>query len=706
MMKDNLQIVIEDLTPLQTLTHWSELGWIRRLDSALASFMTELDSGAASSPALLVSAAMLAYFEGHGHTCLSLRELVAAPNTLLGWPQDRQEALDALWKVLPKKVEDWVKQLQSCSAVQSKLPQAQLTISMDEQSSEHQEARPLVLAGTEQDPVLYLRRYWNHEQQVAQDMLRRVRSTQPVDQARARQVLDQLFKAPVASDSNPTSNFDWQKFACAVALRSSLTVITGGPGTGKTYTAARLLALLFAVDPNPQRLRISLAAPTGKAAARLRQSIDKALEELHQQVKDDVNLTELTRRIGAARTLHSLLGASSESRQFRYNASNPLDIDVLIVDESSMVHLEMMSALLQALPAHARLILLGDKDQLDSVEAGAVLGDLTRKAVEGGYHEETVRYGLAVTGQAIPEQFCSRTQQASVMAQQTIMLRESRRFGEGIGQLALACNSGDAEQVSRLLQGDASKSIMTFAGATTQQIPALAAEGRPGAALSYADYLKLVKQWNTTKDKNEATHEAWVKSVLIAFDHFRILCAVNQGEWGTEAVNQSVLNTLESRGLLNTGKTGREWFAGKPIMVTRNDPDLGVFNGDVGVVLPSLRRVAVNDEAGTCASALALRAYFLDGEKLRSVSVSRLAHVETAFAMTVHKSQGSEYTHVALVLPSGRNEHLSRELVYTGITRARKFLTIIEGQAGAFNRAVEQPSSRASGLAQVFESAD
>ena len=703
-MKDDLQTITEVMTPLQTLTNWSEMGWIRRLDSALAAFITELDSASSDSPAVPVSAAMLAYFEGHGHTCLSLRELVKSPNSLLGWPEDRQAALDALWKVLPKQVDVWVNQLQACSAVQSKLHQAQLTISLDGQNSDHHDARPLVLAGTLHDPVLYLRRYWIHEQQVAQDMLRRVRVMQPVDEVRARQVLAQLFKAPLAA-SGPQSPaaFDWQKFACAVALRSSLTVITGGPGTGKTYTAARLLALLFAVDPNPQRLRISLAAPTGKAAARLRQSIDKALEELHQQVKEAVDLSELARRIGAARTLHSLLGASSESRQFRYNASNQLDIDVLIVDEASMVHLEMMSALLQALPAHARLILLGDKDQLDSVEAGAVLGDLTRNAVEGGYHAETIRYGQAVTGQVIPEQFCAKTDHAAVMAQQTVMLRVSRRFGEGIGQLALACNRGDTELVSSLLQGDESQAITAYVGATSQQIPALAAQGRTGAALSYANYLNLVKQWNTTKDINEVTHQAWVKSVLIAFDQFRILCAVNQGEWGTEAINQSVLNTLESKGLLYTGKTGREWFAGKPIMVTRNDPDLGVFNGDVGVVLPSLRRVSVNDDSGEGSMVTALRAYFLDGDKLRSVSVSRLAHVETAFAMTVHKSQGSEYDHVALVLPSGRNEHLSRELVYTGITRARKFLTVIEGQAGAFNRAVEQPSSRASGLAKVFE---
>ncbi len=564
----------------------------------------------------------------------------------------------------------------------------------------------MVLAGTLQAPVLYLRRYWNHEQQVAQDMLRRVCHKPPVNEARARQILDQLFPTTATSDSAQALNFDWQKFACAAALRSSLTVITGGPGTGKTYTAARLLALLFAVDPQPQRLRIALAAPTGKAAARLRQSIDQALGAL-PQVKGEVNLSDLTRRIGAARTLHSLLGASSESRLFRYNASNRLDIDVLIVDEASMIHLEMMSALLQALPAHARLILLGDKDQLDSVEAGAVLGDVTRDADKGGYDLETQRDALALTGQIIPAQFCATLEHVSVMAQQTIMLRKSRRFGEGIGKLAIACNSGAAQQVARLLPRDEKQPIMLYAGATVQQIPALAAQGRAGALLSYAGYLTLVKQGLRKKYDNAQEHATWVKGVLTAFDDFRILCAVNQGEWGTEGINRSVLNTLEKQGWLQTGQSGREWFAGKPIMVTRNDPDLGVFNGDVGVVLPGLRRVDVQDDAIQAPIALnmtGLRAYFLDGDKLRSVSVSRLSHVETAFAMTVHKSQGSEYKHVALVLPPGSRQHLSRELVYTGITRARDFLTIFEGQPGVLNRAVEQPSSRASGLAQWFAS--
>lgn len=695
MLNDDVQI--EAMSCLQILSSWSDKKWIRRLDSALAEFIFEQDSGE-TSDALLVGAAMLAYFEGHGHTCLPLRPLISSPDALLGWPEDRQHELNSLWSRLPSAMAEWVEQILMSTCVQSLIDASMPDVTAPTDQSVA--SRPLVLAGTHDEPVLYLRRYWNHEQFVFQEIVRRVGEARNVDELRAATILSRLFDSGRAEDDlSEASRFDWQKFACAVALRSSFTVITGGPGTGKTYTAARLLATLFAVDSAPDRLKIALAAPTGKAAARLRQSIDKALEELVQQVGDGLDLTELARRIGAAKTLHALLGASSDSRQFRYNASNQLDLDVLIVDEASMIHLEMMSALLQALPPSTRLILLGDKDQLDSVEAGAVMGDLTREAIKGSYSAQTARYAWAVTQQRIPDSFCAMGSGSPLLAQQIVMLRESRRFGASIGQLALSVNSGQCEMAVDLLERDSLQTVLALAGSTISDVLDLGVRGRPGAKPCFADYLNEIKQWNAFKDKNPDTHQAWIKRVLNAFDQFRVLCAVNQGDWGTVAINYSMLNALEQAGLMNTGKSGKEWFAGRPIMVTRNDPDLGVYNGDVGVVLPSLRRVEGDK------GAFALRAYFLDGDQLRSVSVSRLAHVETAFAMTVHKSQGSEYRHVALVLPPGRNEHLSRELIYTGITRAREYLTIFEGQAGSFKQAVARASGRTSGLGSALGSA-
>jgi len=353
------------------------------------------------------------------------------------------------------------------------------------------------------------------------------------------------------------------------------------------------------------------------------------------------------------------------------------------VDEASMIHLEMMSALLQALPAGAKLILLGDKDQLASVEAGAVLGDLCRDAVQGHYSAETARYAKATAGQTVSPKFLAVAASPAALTQQTVMLRHSHRFGGLIGQLALAVNENQSTPAQNLLQNDATGVLHSSKHPSVDSVLQLAVHGRDGATASYADYLKLVNAGIGTTPATHADYEAWVKAVLKAFDHFRILCAVHESDWGTRALNLSVQRALGQAGLL---KVRGEWFAGRPVMVTRNDPALGVFNGDVGVTLPG--------PPGTTA----LRVYFLDGDKLRSVGVSRLAHVETAFAMTVHKSQGSEFLHTTLVLPPGGGKVLTRELVYTGITRARERFTLIEAQEGLLRSAIESKSQRASGL--------
>jgi exodeoxyribonuclease V alpha subunit len=602
---------------------------------------------------------------------------------VLAWPPAAQPDLATLWRTLPASLPEWLEDLSTSPLVRS----VALQQTGDEQQDDPDSGQPLVLSGTSEEPLLYLRRYWLHERKVASEILQRTAASQPVDEALARQWLDRLFD-PASEVEIGTAEVDWQKLACAVALRASLTVITGGPGTGKTYTAARLLALLFAMHIEPQRLRVALAAPTGKAAARLRQSIDASLQELDQRLGEELDLATLTKRMGAARTLHSLLGARPDTRQFAFNASHPLDVDVLIVDEASMVHLEMMSALLQALPPGAKLILLGDKDQLASVEAGAVLGDLCRDAALGHYDLETARFSQVVAGQTLSSRFQSSDSQTTPLAQQTVMLRKSRRFGGLIGQLALAVNGGNSGLAQQLLSNDRSGVLHAAPHPTVATVLALAVQGRPGATACYADYLRLVsgRPVDTTLDVH--AHEIWVKTVLVAFDRFRILCAVHDGDWGTRGLNQSVQQALATAGLL---KPRGEWFAGRPVMVTRNDPALGVFNGDVGVALPGTR------------DATALRVYFMDGDSLRSVGVNRLAHVETAFAMTVHKSQGSEFLHTALVLPVGGGKVLTRELVYTGITRARGSFTLIEAQQGLLQQAIERQSQRASGLGLQLE---
>ena len=696
---------------------WAELGWLRRLDSALATQLHRQDASVA--PAVLVAAAVLAQMEGRGHTCLSVAELATPPVHLLAWTADAVQApqgLQALWAHMPAGLAAWVSALQAAPSLLLRRAEAPDL------------GQPLVLGGAADAPLLYLRRYRAYEERVGQNLLRRAQSEVSVPEGLAREWLDRFFPVQAPFGNAPEDQTDWQKLACAVALRGHLSVITGGPGTGKTYTAARLLALLLALHEGKKEaipLRVALAAPTGKAAARLKQSIDGSLQALKQQAGElgsgptagTLDLDTLIQRIGPARTLHSLLGARPDTRQFRHHAGNPLDVDVLIVDEASMVHLEMMDALLQALHATVRLVLLGDKDQLSSVEAGAVLGDVCRDAAQGHYLPETLRFAQAVAGQTLAAQFQASYQQAvSALAQQTVMLRKSRRFDGPIGQLALAVNAGDAARVLHAFHRSAAqndRALQALQPSSAQAVselsvgagregdgavaePASRAEdvgisGKVNAArvaagvlaggASYADYLEQLRLLPDTDDAD--VYAIGVVKVLKAFDKFRILCAVHQGEWGTVALNAAAQKALAEQGWL---KPQGEWFAGRPVMVTRNDSQLGVFNGDVGVVMPLHNNKKL------------LKVWFLDGEELRSVSVSRLAHAETAFVMTVHKSQGSEFEHTALVLPPGAAEVLTRELVYTGITRARKKFTLIEAQPGLLEAAIARPSVRASGL--------
>lgn len=625
----------------------TEAGELRRLSNAFARFIASLGS---APPPLVLAAAVLSELEGHGHSCIQLADLAdpgpgLAP--LLGWSDEQWRALSALAAPLPKGVKGWQTLLAGCEQV------------WDRESFDYDQ--PLVLDGER----LYLRRYWRDETQVARAVRERAEAALPVDVAAVRGWLDTLFP-PQSGSQAP----DWQKLACAIALRGAVAIITGGPGTGKTYTVARLLALLFATAPEAGRQRVALAAPTGKAAARLKQSIDKALGDLAERVGDRLPLRDLTNRMGAARTLHSLLGARPDSRAFAHHRGNPLDVDVLIVDEASMVHLEMMASLLDALPAGATLILLGDKDQLASVEAGAVLGDLCHDAHDGNYDADTLAYVAAASGETIPEKYAGA---GGPLAQQTVMLRHSRRFGGPIGQLALAVNDGDGERAEALLRAGGD-SVRWIEHAQQAQLLQLAQNG-------YAPYLEHLHA------EGQGDHEEWVRGVLQRFEAFRILCAVRDGEWGVAGLNEAIEKRLKSVRLL---RRSGEWYVGRPVMVTRNDYATSVFNGDIGVTLPDPARAG------------ALRVYFLEGDKVRSVLATRLRNVETAFAMTVHKSQGSEFRHTVLALPRERNAILTRELVYTGITRASQMFTLVTPAGDVLFDAIARRTHRTSGLRDLI----
>ena len=637
----------------------ADAGQVRRLGAAFARFVGGLapqQMQAADAPALALACVVLSELEGRGHSCVMLAELAHAPSQLMGWTDEQWQAVLAVSGPLPDTLEEWC-------ALLARAPQVWSAGVADTN-------QPLVLDGER----LYLRRYWRDETAVGVAIATRAATTVAPPLPQVRQWLDVLFDRPPEG-----GGADWQKVACAIALRGKVAIITGGPGTGKTYTVASLLTLLFAVSPQPDQLRIALAAPTGKAAARLKQSIDQALaglaEKVGAAVGNQLPLMTLAQRMGAARTLHSLLGARPGTRAFAHHAGNQLDVDVLIVDEASMVHLEMMASVLDALPPTAILILLGDKDQLASVEAGAVLGDLCHDAQAGGYDAATIAYAQAASGVAIPDGFAG---DAGALAQQTVMLRHSHRFGGPIGALAQAVNDGRPDLAKACFAGDTEGRVAWKVPAQPEEVLRLALGGRDGAPGGYRPYLELVNAGSEGHDH----HDDWVRGVLRSFESFRILCAVRDGEWGVAGLNAAIELRLEREGLLRRA----EWYVGRPVMVTRNDYGTGVFNGDIGLTLRDPARPG------------SLRVYFLEGDKVRSVLATRLRQVETAFAMTVHKSQGSEFRHTVLVLPQEGGAMLARELVYTGITRARDFFTLVSPTQAVLFDAILRRTQRASGL--------
>jgi exodeoxyribonuclease V alpha subunit len=672
---------------LQALQAWCDAGWLRPLDSALAAFVPDLCPQ--SPPLLVLSAALVSQLEGQGHSCLALEELLRDPEALLGWPAAAVGALRGVLDTLPREPAAWQQVLRESALVGVPAsPERPGTESADGAG-----APPFVLCGSR----LYLRRYWQYERQVAAQL--RVRSAAPTqaDEDAVRRWLDLLFPRP--AQGAPQAGVDWQQVACAVALRGRLSVITGGPGTGKTHTAARLLALLLATHAGPQPLRVALAAPTGKAAARLRQAMGEAMQGLQSLWAQAGLPGELAAQVGAARTLHALLGARPDTRKFAFGPARTLALDVLIVDEASMVHLEMMDAVLGAMPAHARVVLLGDKDQLASVEAGAVLGELCRDAERGHYRVETAAFVQRVSGQVLPAPCVTG---GTDLAQQTVMLRTSHRFSGAIGALALAVNDGDLLRAAPLL-GGTERALARLQGVPAPALVELALAGRSageaGPACGYASaggYLETLRQRpgapaGAGGASAGPAFEAWAVAVLTAFERSRVLCAVRAGPWGTEGVNAAIEQALVARGwLVRSGP----WYEGRPVMVTRNDPGTGVFNGDIGIVLRA---------PAAAGSVAPLRAYFLEGRALRSVGVGRLSDVETAFAMTVHKAQGSEFAHTVLVLPHEPSRVLTRELVYTAVTRARSAFTLVSPRAQALGEALARPTRRAGGLREMLE---
>ncbi|MGN2622758.1 exodeoxyribonuclease V subunit alpha [Stutzerimonas balearica] len=501
---------------------------------------------------------------------------------------------------------------------------------------------PLILDGER----LYLARYQAYEQQLAERLLARASDAPEVDEACLADSLARLF---AFNRQTP----DWQRLAAAQAVRRRLAVISGGPGTGKTTTVVRLLAALLE-QPDGANLAIGLAAPTGKAAARMAEAIRNAKAQLPVAEAIRAALPD------EARTLHRLLGSRGDSPRVRHDAANPLPLDVLVVDEASMVDLALMAKLVEALPPRARLILLGDKDQLAAVEAGAVFAELC----EGrGFDARAAADLERLTGQAVPIQA-----PRSRLGDAVVLLTHSHRFAgdSGIGELARRINAGDAPGTLALLREGAAELLWNAEPAAAALVERL--------EQGYAAYLQAARQGDPT-------------AAFAAFNGFRALTAQREGAFGVAGLNEA----LEARFKRRLGVASRErWYPGRAIMVRQNDYALGLFNGDIGLCLPS------GD---------GLRVFFEGEQGFRGFAPARLPSHDSAFAMTVHKSQGSEFSEVLLALPEQPSPLLTRALLYTGITRARQRVELWALPA-RLAEAVKARAERASGLAERLAAAE
>jgi len=567
---------------------------------------------------------MASHYQGEGNICFDL-------SSVSGKPAVEEGTEDLLFP----KLKEW----------QSKLEKSPVV-------GRPGDFRPLILDGSR----LYLYRYWDYETKLANILKARTGGGwEKVDEGALNDGLSRLFPEEGEEET------DWQKVAAFTSAMKGFCVISGGPGTGKTFTVAKILALLLE-QPGAEKIRIALAAPTGKAAARLQEAIKNSKEKLNCREEIKKLIPE------EASTIHRLLGSVPDSPYFRHNEENPLPAEVVVVDEASMVDLALLSKLVQAVPPTARLILLGDKDQLASVEAGAVLGDICDTGKVHGYSQKFCDALKQVAGENVA---CpAEGGDGPGIKDSIIQLRRSYRFRalSGIGEVSRAVNEGDGIRAIELMKNGSYRDIQWKELPRPEAMPAVL---KDRIIEGFSPYLQ----------------EPDPAKAFDLFNGFRILCALREGLHGIHYINRLVEQALRNEGLIH--RDGR-WYAGRPVMITRNDYNLRLFNGDVGITLadPNLENE--------------LRVFFPapDGS-MRTFPPLRLPDHETVYAMTVHKSQGSEFDQVLFLMPDRSVPVLTRELVYTAITRAKEKVEVW-GREDVFQGAVSRRIERISGLREAL----
>lgn len=606
--------------PGLTIEDMKQEGCFAPLDLHFATLCGRL--AASQDPDLLLTAALVSSRTSQGHVCLDLSALQSIA-------RDQAAGL-VLSSIDPNLLAD---KLVTLTVVG---PPGEFT--------------PLVLSP---EGRLYLHRYWEYESDLARRLLTLAkgcaRPLDSLDPAALSRALRELFPGHAGTEPN------WQRVAACTALTRQLTVITGGPGTGKTSTVARIIALLLGQAHGPA-LTIALAAPTGKAAARLTESIQSARTGLRlpREISDTFP--------AAATTLHRLLGARSRTATFVHGPDNPLEADLVIVDEASMVDLPLMTRLVRALPGSASLILLGDKDQLASVEAGAVLGDICSGPIRT-FSPDGAALLASLCGHE-PARAAEHT--TSPLLDSVVELEHSYRFdpGSGIGRLSTAVIGGDSDAALDTLLSGGHHDLSWH-------------------PLPEASGLELLLQRTVLPELTDLFPAPDPDRAFAVFAAFQLLCPVRQGPYGIVRCNSLLERLLQARGLVPQGTPA---YSGKPVMVRRNDYQTGLFNGDVGIFLHS--------EEG-------LRVVFSGREGYRWLTQARLPSHEPVYAMTVHKSQGSEFERVLIILPDTESPLLTRELLYTALTRARLHVALAASEK-TLKATIARRTERASGLRDLL----